>query len=1141
MPKGIVGKLGVKVAPDLTKFAQELKQKLRKVRETTDFDLPVGLVLDDGDVKQIQERIKRLDATTKIKVALDKKSLKKAKDQIKRLDATIKTKVKVDEASLKRVKDRIRRLGGSGVAPKIKPKVERKSLDDLWKAFENADTKVTPRLDRTGITRIREQLRAQDWPTAEIKPHLDTKKIKAQEEALDRGGVKIRIDLDESSYRRVQERIKRLGERVKIHLHLDESDYHKIKRKLGRLDTSVTVNADADTGKARAKFAWLARRRYVHFQAIADHAALAKVEAYFTRLSGYRALSDWARQAKDVVENMDKLALTMGTAASAALALGSAATALVGTLGALARLLAAIAPAGLALPGIFMGMATGAATLVLSLKDAKDHLSDVGDAFTQVQQNFSAAFWDEAEDSIRSLASDAMPILDAQLTELARAQGQWTAAVADAVHGHLPQLESSLANTAEGARRATRGFGSFTEGLLTIGEVGARYLPMLGDYFSDMGDRFAEWAARAAGDGSIDKAIQRGADAARRSISIMKDLGSAVGAVFKAADKGGYTIERAERSISGFAKALNSMKGQTILTNIFAGAAGGMDALSAAVAKTTDDLVNFSFTLKRSMVDGSVAAGNAWQVLAKVLGNERFGLGVSDFFIGLNKGLRALQRSAPQIGQLLGSILTLGGALAGTVGKVLAKAFEKLGPPVSRLLEALAPLAEALGDWLVQAIEKLSPYITKIIDDFLIPLINKLTESPGLVTALVIAFMGFKGVLGLLPGLLSLASTLIPLISGVEGLGSAILGILGPVGLVIAAILALVAIFVLLWNNSQTFRDTVTQNWEDVKAKVGEAVTAITDWVNNELVPAFSDCWSKISQFWQEYGLPMFQSIDAMVEWLEPIWNGWWNGAQDIVIGVWDVIKGAVIGALNIIQGIFEVVLGVLHGDWDEVWQGISHITSGALSIIQGTISGAFHIIIGLFQWMYTTAWGIVSTMMQVIISILRTGWTFAANATRMAISGMISFITNLPQRIRSIFSGAGSWLLQAGRNIISGLISGIRGSIGRLSSTLGGLTRMIPRWKGPAPVDKRILQPAGRLLIRGLVTGIEDEEPAVRKSLRGLTGRLPGMTVNHEVDGGDFSKSGASITINQYNPVQETDSAVRDKVASGIRLAASL
>lgn len=1141
MPKGIVGKLGVKVAPDLTKFAQELRQKLRKVREATDFDLPVGLVLDGGDVKQIQERIKRLDATTKIKVALDKTSLKKAQDQIKRLDATVKAKVRLDDASYKRAQERIKRLGGASASPKVKPKVERKSLTEAWKAFSEADTKVIPRLDKAGMTRIREQLRRQDWPTAEIKPVLDTKKVKAQEQALDKGGVKIRLSLDETSYKRVQARIKKLGEKVKIHPHLDESDYRKIKRKLSRLDTKVTVNADADTGKARAKFAWLGRRRYVHFQAVADSAALAKVEAYFSRLSGYRALSDWARQAKDVVENMDKLALTMGVVVSGALAMGSAVTALVGTLGALLRVLAGIVPAGLALPGIFMGMATGAATLILSLKDAKDHLEDVGDAFKEVRKNFSAAFWSEAEGAIRSLASDAMPILNTQLAELARAQGQWTAAVANAVHGHLPQLEASLVNTAEGARRATRGFGLFTEGLVTIGEVGSRYLPRLADWFSDLGDKFAAWAHRAAGDGSIEAAISRGAEAARRAGRIMRDLGSAIAGVFRAADKGGYTIERAEKSINGFAKALNSIKGQTILANIFAGAAGGMNALTEALRRSSDDVVAFSWTLRKSMVDGSIAAGNAWQFLAKVLGSREFGTGVANFFAGLNKGLTSLQGAAPQVGQLLGSILTLGGALAGTVGKVLAKAFEKLGPPVSRLLEALAPLATALGDWLVAAIEKLSPFITKLIDDFLIPLINKLTESPGLVTGLVVAFLGFHAVLGMLPGLLSLASTLVPILTSVEGLGPALLGVIGPAALVIAAIMALVAVFVLLWTNSEIFRDAVTRHWGQVRNAIGEAVTAVTDWVNNELVPAFSGCWEAISQFWQEFGLPMFQSIDAMVEWLEPIWNGLWNGMKDIVIGVWEIIKGIVTGALQIIQGNLQVFLGILHGDWSEVWEGIQNITSGVWSLISGIISGGVHIVVGLFQWFSTIVWTIMTTLWQVVASIARTGWTFTLNAIRMGVTGAINLIRNFPDMVRRFFSNAGQWLIQAGRNLISGFINGIRGMFGRVSSTLGGLTRMLPRWKGPAPVDRRILRPAGRLLIKGLVTGIEEEEPSVKASLRGLTGRIGDMTVNHEVDGGGFAKSGASVTINQYNPVQESDSSIRDKVASGIRLAAAL
>ena len=77
-----------------------------------------------------------------------------------------------------------------------------------------------------------------------------------------------------------------------------------------------------------------------------------------------------------------------------------------------------------------------------------------------------------------------------------------------------------------------------------------------------------------------------------------------------------------EKSINGFAKALNSVKGQTVLANIFAGASGGMNALTTALKKSSDDVVAFSWTLRKAMVDGSIAAGNAWQFLAKVLGSR---------------------------------------------------------------------------------------------------------------------------------------------------------------------------------------------------------------------------------------------------------------------------------------------------------------------------------------------------------------------------------------------------------------------------------------------------------------------------------------------------------------------------------------
>lgn len=1142
MPRGIVGKLGVKVTPDVTKFAKELREKLRKVRSQTDFDLPVGLVLDDGDVKQIQERLKRLDATVKVRVELNKESLKKAQGQIKRLDATVNAKVKIDEASLKQAKARIQGLGGARTSPKVKPKVEKRDLDALWKNFEGAETKVTPKIDGSGLSRMREQLKRQDWPTAEIKPHLDTRDIKNKKEDLDNGGVKIRLDIDEVSYRRVQERIKRLAEKVSVHLHLDESDYHKIKRKLGRLDTTATVNADADTGKARAKFMWLARTRFVKFVALADNAALRKVEDYFRRLSGFRALSDWSRAAKDMVMNLDQTALTMGVMGSAALSAAAAVTALVGSTLALAKGIASISPAALALPGVFLGMATGAVTLVASLKDAGERLKDIGEQFSQVKENFSNAFWAEAEGSIRSLASDAMPILDRQLSSLAAAQGQWTAAVADAVHSHLPQLEESLENTAEGARRSTRGFGAFTEGIVTLGLVGSKYLPMLGDWFSDLGEKFSAWAHKAASDGSIEAAITKAGQAARKVGAIMADFGRIVGGVFSAAEKGGYTMDRLVNTVDRFSKVVNSLGGQTVLTNLFAGAASAMDVLTAAVGKTGDDVVNFSFTVRRSMTDAAAVAGNAWIGLANILGSNAFGSGLSSFFIGLNEGVSKLRDAAPEISQLLGSVLTLGGSLASTVGGVLATAFEKLGPPVARLLTALAPLAEALGDWLVGAIEKVAPWFEKLVDKFLIPMIEKFTESPGLVIALVTAFWGFQKIVELASGLASIVNIVTSISSGIGALSAVFEGVaLGPIALWAVAIVGLIAGLVLLWNNCESFRTAVTDIWNNISETIGNAIQVVVDWFVNDLQPAAEGLWQAFSDLWTTLGLPTFDSINAAIEFLQPIWEGFWNGLVSIVTGVWDMISGIVTGAIQILTGIIQFFIAFLTGDWGKAWEAVKNIVNGAISIITGIITGGVNIFLGVFQWFSTALsalwWGIIgaiSGFASWIVNLL-------VNAARNSTYSAARFFADFPNKIKGFFADAGSWLVSAGHKIIDGFINAVRGAFGRVRSTFGALTRMIPHWKGPEPTDRTLLKPAGRMIIQGFVSGIEEEQPTVKHTLRRLTGGLPGMTVNHEVAGGGFTKPSTSVTINQYNPVQEPDSSIRDKVASGIRLAASL
>jgi phage-related protein len=96
----------------------------------------------------------------------------------------------------------------------------------------------------------------------------------------------------------------------------------------------------------------------------------------------------------------------------------------------------------------------------------------------------------------------------------------------------------------------------------------------------------------------------------------------------------------------------------------------------------------------------------------------------------------------------------------------------------------------------------------------------------------------------------------------------------------------------------------------------------------------------------------------------------------------------------------------------------------------------------------------------------------------------LLGNIRQLPSAIQNVFSSAGSWLVDAGRRIIQGLINGIHGMIGQLKNKLSSITNMLPDWKGPEQVDRRILRPSGRAVMAGFMGGIDDALPGLSRML---------------------------------------------------------
>ena len=239
---------------------------------------------------------------------------------------------------------------------------------------------------------------------------------------------------------------------------------------------------------------------------------------------------------------------------------------------------------------------------------------------------------------------------------------------------------------------------------------------------------------------------------------------------------------------------------------------------------------------------------------------------------------------------------------------------------------------------------------------------------------------------------------------------------------------------------------------------------------------------------------------------LVPLVTGVWQIIAGVVGAAWKIIVGIVTAGIAVTRGIVAAASAAIRGDWSAAWNAIRTTvatvmaavraaTSAAMSALRSAISGAMSAV----RAVWSAAWSVMSSIV-----------TSAGGRIRAAVNGIRSSVIGA-------FAGAAGWLRSAGSAIINGLIAGIQAGIGRVKALLNSLTGMLPSWKGPEDVDRKILYKSGELVMQGFRAGLEDQRNDIRRTLAGLTGDLPTFTGN--VRGGDGASSarpsvGASVTI---------------------------
>jgi phage-related protein len=438
--------------------------------------------------------------------------------------------------------------------------------------------------------------------------------------------------------------------------------------------------------------------------------------------------------------------------------------------------------------------------------------------------------------------------------------------------------------------------------------------------------------------------------------------------------------------------------------------------------------------------------------------------------------------------------------------------------------------------------EVLTPAFNNFID-VVSNLINKFNQLDPATQSWIVKSAAVAGGFSVLAGSAALAASAIGYVStGLAALGIEVAPAIAIVLGVAAAIAAIGYAFVQLYRHSAEFRDfwktvidQVKTAWsmlKDTAEKIKQDYTDRLSYAFLRLKVAIDDAGSTFDGWYQKYIKKHEKDLKELLNWLEQI-------ASEGFLAISWTIEHMLIPAITKLTELYkEHEKGINQVIGFITWLG-KEFEKFASSTLLGIVVGAIIAVIVLFYAIVTTineviqAVSAVSHAISIFIGWIKDliGWirnipdplTLVKNAfTSMkdsalnAINSLLDTARSIPGKIQSAVGSLGSILYNAGRNVINGLIDGIRDSIPSLGSVLSGIAGFIASHKGPREKDLKLLVPAGMAIMQGLISGIQSMVPSLNNQLQGVSAGIAPQVIGSQSGVGPTRSLVQNITVNQ-------------------------
>jgi len=247
------------------------------------------------------------------------------------------------------------------------------------------------------------------------------------------------------------------------------------------------------------------------------------------------------------------------------------------------------------------------------------------------------------------------------------------------------------------------------------------------------------------------------------------------------------------------------------------------------------------------------------------------------------------------------------------------KRYETLKSKIQIAKNKLTDIGITLGNIIMPYVEKFINKISALTEKFsrLSPKTQEMIVKIGAMVAVIGPLLLIIGKIislgGSIIGVFSKVTSIIGgLTTGTGALSAAMTVLTGPIGLVIGAVVAATGAFALLWNKSETFRNSIkeigksiirTYN-EHIKPTINNIKAILTELWNGIIKPLASYLWKKFS--------PIIEAVFVT--------------AGKIIAAVFDKVAIIIKGITGVLKGLIQFISGVFSKDWSKAWEGVRNI-----------------------------------------------------------------------------------------------------------------------------------------------------------------------------------------------------------------------